>query len=378
MSTDAGPWPSADASSAVTPRVPGEPACEARTGRGGQRGPDEADADGTASESRDRPPSGALTGQARPRRPGEPAGGGMATGLLGFRGQRTATVRLRRAALGGSVPVRVLLLHGLAGSTSVWRSYEELALDGVEIWDGVLPWGAEGDPGWSVHGDPAEHVQRALNAVPGEVDAVIVHSFTAGPALEVLARRTPEGRGPRAAVVVAPFHRRSPGDFTWDDALYYLSGFHRILEEGLRIGAGDRVTPALRAAMAMRVRDRIGPYGWQQFFGAYLRSPHLDVAALRLPVLVVAGTEDFAAPPDDARTLAGALPDGRFELFGECGHFAMAEQPRRFADAVHALLSEVFPDRLAEDTAATAVPRPPARPAVHPFPQLHTYAPEST
>ncbi|WP_405937312.1 alpha/beta hydrolase [Streptomyces sp. NBC_00726] len=331
-----------------------------------------------AAESRDRPPSGALMGQAGPRRPGEPAGrpssGGMTTGLLGFHGQRTATVRLRRAARGGSVPVRVLLLHGLAGATSVWRSYEELALDGVEIWEGVLPWGAEGDPEWSVHDDPAEHVERALDAVPGGVDAVIVHSFTAGPALEVLARRT-ACRGPRAAVVVAPFHRRSPGNFTWDDALYYLSGFHRILEEGLRIGTGDRVKPALRAAMAMRVRDRIGPYGWQQFFGAYLRSPHLDVAALRLPVLVVAGTEDFAAPPDDARTLAGALPDGRFELFEECGHFAMAEQPQRFADAVHALLSEAFPDRLAE---GTAVPRPPVPPAVHPFPQLHTYAPEST
>ncbi|AWK10160.1 hypothetical protein DDQ41_16055 [Streptomyces spongiicola] len=365
------PWPPADASSETTTRVLGEPAGEARTGRGGHRGPGETDAGGPAPELQDRSPSGAPKGQAQPRHPAEPvggpAGGGMATGLLGFHGQRTSTVRLRRAARGGSSPVRMLLLHGLAGATSVWRSYEELALDGVEIWEGVLPWGAEGDPGWSVHDDPAEHVERALDAMPGGVDAVIVHSFTAGPALEVLARRA-AGRGPRAAVVVAPFHRRSPGDFTWDDALYYLSGFHRILEEGLRIGAGDRIAPALRAAMAMRVRDRIGPYGWQQFFGAYLRSPHLDVAALRLPVLVVAGTEDFAAPPGDARTLAGALPDGRFELFDDCGHFAMVEQPRRFADAVHALLSEAFPDRLANGTAATAVPPPSAPLAVHPLP----------
>ncbi|MGV9319636.1 alpha/beta fold hydrolase [Streptomyces sp. NPDC003660] len=282
----------------------------------------------------------------------------------------SAGARLRRVTRHGSVPVRVLLLHGLAGSGSVWREYEQLALDGVEIWEGVLPWGAEGDPGWSVHGDPAEHVARALDAVPGGADAVIVHSFTAGPALEVLARRA-VGGGPRAAVVVAPFHRRNPGDFTWYDALYYLSGFDRILEEGLRIGAGDRVTPALRAAMAARVRDRVGPYGWQQFFGAYLRSPDLEVAALCLPVLVVAGTEDFAAPPDDARALAGALPDGRFELFEDCGHFAMAEQPLRFADAVHALLGEVFPDRLAAESAATP-------PAVHPIAQLPTQVPEST
>jgi pimeloyl-ACP methyl ester carboxylesterase len=282
-----------------------------------------------------------------------PATGGTVTGLPVSRGRWTAPVRLRRAARSVPAPVRLLLLHGLAGSTSVWRPYDELALDGIEIWEGVLPWGAEGDPGWSVRDDPADHVERALDVVPGGVDAIVVHSFTAGPALEVLARRA-VGRGPRAAVVVAPFHRRSPGDFTWDDALYYLSGFHRILEEGLRIGAGDRISPELRAAMALRVRDRIGPYGWQQFFGAYLRSPDLDVASLRLPVLVVAGTEDFAAPPDDARALAGALPDGRFELFGDCSHFAMAEQPRRFADAVHALLAEAFPGLVPGTAAARA------------------------
>lgn len=282
-----------------------------------------------------------------------PGTGGTVTGLPVPRGRWTASVRLRRAARSVPAPVRLLLLHGLAGSTSVWRPYDELALDGIEIWEGVLPWGAEGDPGWSVHDDPANHVERALDAVPGGVDAIVVHSFTAGPALEVLARRA-VGRGPRAAVVVAPFHRRSPGDFTWDDALYYLGGFHRILEEGLRIGAGDRISPELRAAMAMRVRDRIGPYGWQQFFGAYLRSPDLDVASLRLPVLVVAGTKDFAAPPDDARALAGVLPDGRFELFGDCGHFAMAEQPRRFADAVHALLAEAFPGLVPGTAAARA------------------------
>ncbi|CAL9515027.1 hypothetical protein SUDANB176_03733 [Streptomyces sp. enrichment culture] len=263
-------------------------------------------------------------------------------GPLGPGGNRDTVVRLRRAARGTGEPVRVLLLHGLAGSTSVWGAYERLAPEDAEIWEAALPWGAEGDPAWSLHDDPADHVGHALDGVPGGADAVVAHSFAAGPTLEALARRADRTR-PGAAVVVAPFHRRSPGDFTWDDALYYLEGFHRILEEGLRIGAGDRVSPELRRAMALRVRDRIGPYGWQQFFGAYLRSPWLDVTALRLPVLVVAGADDFAAPPDDARALADALPDGRLRLFDDCGHFAMAEQPGRFADAVHGLLDEVFP-----------------------------------
>ncbi|MEV7957110.1 alpha/beta hydrolase [Streptomyces sp. NPDC088141] len=272
-----------------------------------------------------------------------------------------ASVRLRRAAREPEGAVRVLALHGLAGSVSSWAPYERLALDEVELWDGELPWGSAGDPGWSLRDDPVDHVERALDAVPGGVDLLMVHSFTAGPALEALVRRADSG-GPRAAVVVAPFHRRRTDDFSWDDATYYLGGFHRILEEGLRIGGGERLPAEVRAAMALRVRDRVGPYGWQQFFGAYLRSPFLDVASLRLPVLVVAGSEDFAAPPDDARALAAALPEGRFRLFDDCGHFAMAEQPQRFADAVHELLRETFP-------AAPATPSPS---------DVHPYVPELT
>ncbi|MGV9451919.1 alpha/beta fold hydrolase [Streptomyces sp. NPDC003635] len=249
-------------------------------------------------------------------------------------------MRLRREARAGSPVVRMLVLHGLAGSTAVWRAYEELAPECVELWDGALPWGADGDPEWSISDDPAGHVARALDSVPGGVDVLVAHSFTVGPALEAVVRRDVR---PRGVVAVAPFHRRDPGEFGWDDAAYYLNGFHRILEEGLRISAGDRLSPQLRAAMALRVRDRIGPYGWQQFFGAYLRSPFLDVDALRMPVLVVAGAEDFAAPPADAAALAAALPDGRLELLEDCGHFAMAEQPERFARAVAGLLRDAAP-----------------------------------
>ncbi|MBT2510617.1 alpha/beta hydrolase [Streptomyces sp. ISL-98] len=263
-------------------------------------------------------------------------------------GSRTAAVRLRRAARDGSGPVRLLALHGLAGSGAVWRKYERLAVDQVEFWAAELPWGSEGHVGWSHSGDPVDHVDHALDSVPGGVDVLVAHSFATGPALEALARRDGHDR-PRAAVIVSPFHRRSPGDFSWDDAAYYLGGFHHLLHEGLRITSEGRLSDEMCHDVALRVRDRIGPYGWQQFFGAYLRSPFLDVAALGLPVLVVAGEDDVSVSADDARALAGALPDARIELFGDCGHFAMVEQPRRFAAAVHRLIGACFPEAAPRD-----------------------------
>ncbi|MFJ9178072.1 alpha/beta fold hydrolase [Streptomyces sp. NPDC102360] len=276
------------------------------------------------------------------------------------------TVRLRRGARGTGEPVRVLALHGLAGSGSVWQDYEQLALEDVEFWEARLPWGAEGHPGWSHRDDPAQWVASALDSVPGGVDVLIAHSFAAGLALETLAGRRSRRSAPRAVVVVSPFHRTSTEDFGWNDAAYYLNGFHRILEEGLRVGSRGRLSEGTRQDMALRVRDRVGPYGWQQFFGAYLRSPFLNVGAIRLPVLVMAGEDDFSAPPDDARALAGALPDAHLELLADCGHFAMAEQPRRFADAVHELLRECFP----------SVSRPPHPPS--PSSLLPPYVPELT
>ncbi|MCJ0871745.1 alpha/beta fold hydrolase [Streptomyces sp. AP-93] len=239
-------------------------------------------------------------------------------------------VRLRKP--GGAAARRVLLLHGLAGSTSVWGPFTERAGPSLEVWEAELPWSPAGDTRWSHAVDPSPWVRAALAAVPGGADVLIAHSFAANISLEVLAAGGPEL--PAAAVLVAPFHRPAPADFDWETLSYYLNGFHRILEEGLRVTAGDRLPPDLVEAMAVRVRDRIGPYGWMRFFDAYLRSPFTDLTALGLPVLVVAGDRDFAAPPDDARAQAGSLADAVLDVFEDCGHFPMAEHPDRFAQAV--------------------------------------------
>ncbi|WP_251070428.1 alpha/beta fold hydrolase [Streptomyces sp. ISL-96] len=258
-------------------------------------------------------------------------------------------VRLRRAARATDRrPVRVLMLHGLAGSTAVWRRFTELAADELELWEAALPWAADGDTRWSHDPDPVALVAQALAGVPDGVDLLIAHSFAANAALELLAGR-PAPR-PGAAVLVSPFHRRSPEDFDWDTATYYLGGFQRIVDEGLRVGSDGRLPTELRAAMALRVRDRIGPYGWMRFFDAYLRSPFLDTAAIGLPALVLTGEHDFAAPPDDARALAGALPDAQLRVFEESGHFPMAEQPELFAESVRSFLPALHSSYVPEST----------------------------
>jgi pimeloyl-ACP methyl ester carboxylesterase len=92
--------------------------------------------------------------------------------------------------------------------------------------------------------------------------------------------------------------------------------------------------------MALRVRDRVGPYGWVRFFETYLRTPQLRTA--RMPrCLVVAGERDVAAFPSDAVALAAVLPDSRIHVLAGCGHFAMVERPTELAALIDHFVEEV-------------------------------------
>jgi pimeloyl-ACP methyl ester carboxylesterase len=295
-------------------------------------------------------PAGAAT-QRRPARITAPRGpAGTATprhpaGAGAVAADRMALATGSRSSAVATVtdPRRALLLSGLAGSPAAWAPFAARAQARLELWDGHLPWSGDSDSAWSHGADPANWVRAAVRDSAersgGTPDVLLAHSFAANIVLELLARG--ELADVRAVVLVSPFYRPEPERFDWATIAYYLEGFHRILDEGLRVGSGNRISADIREAMALQVRERVGPYGWMRFFDLYLRTPFLDTAAVRTPLLVITGDRDFAAGAQDARSLAAALPDARCEVFDGCGHFAMAEQPDRFADAVQDFLTTI-------------------------------------
>ncbi|MGW7447638.1 alpha/beta fold hydrolase [Kitasatospora sp. NPDC054795] len=260
--------------------------------------------------------AGATTGAGRPclRRPAGPAG---------------------PAGSGG--PVRVLLLHGLGGRPSVWDRFTDSlaqAAGRLELWDVELPWLAMADNGWSRQADP---VGLLAEVVDEGFDALVAHSFSAGLLVEAFAR----GRiRPRPTVLMNPFHRSDPEDFDWRTITYCLNEFHRTFAEALEVADTGRYSQAHRDWLAAKLRDQVGPYGWMRFFETYLRSPFLDLAAVRVPVLVVSGERDIAAPAEEGRLLADRLPDGRYHLVEGGRHFPMVEQPDPMARLVAEFLND--------------------------------------
>jgi pimeloyl-ACP methyl ester carboxylesterase len=254
--------------------------------------------------------------------------------------RRPATVPAAGPAPGpaaGTATRRVLLLHGLGGSTAAWTGFAACADPALELWEAELPWGAFSDPTWSRQPDLPAIVRAAVDAVPLGVDVIVAHSFAADLVLEQIIAG--DLVAPSALVLISPFYRADADDFGWDTIEAYLHGLLGILDEGLKVSAFADLDPEIRTAMASRVRDRIGPYGWMRFFDAYLRTPMLDLSRADLPVLVIGGIDDVAAAPSDAVAVAKGLPDARLELLADCGHFPMIQRPELTATLVGRFLA---------------------------------------
>ncbi|MFH8370242.1 alpha/beta fold hydrolase [Streptomyces sp. NPDC018031] len=252
--------------------------------------------------------------------------------------EEAVLLRLARPAAAGGGPLRVLLVHGLAGGAAVWDRFVERAHPGCELWTADLPWRGAGVPGWPDR-PPHEWIEEAVGRLPHRPDVIVGHSFGAGAVLAWLARSATAGRQPRGAALVSPFYRAHQEMFDWDTLAYYLNHFDRILDDGLRVSSGGRLEGSLRRDMALKVRDRIGPYGWMRFFDQYLDTPRLPVERLSLPVQLIGGAEDFASDPAEAAGLGRALPDARVGILPGVGHFSMVESADAFAGVLNGFLS---------------------------------------
>ncbi|MEL7254360.1 MAG: 3-oxoadipate enol-lactonase [Pseudomonadota bacterium] len=67
---------------------------------------------------------------------------------------------------------------------------------------------------------------------------------------------------------------------------------------------------------------------------------YTSAAALRLPVLGIAGSEDGATPSDLVRETINLIPGARFELMRRAGHLPCVEQPEVYAQMLTDFLRE--------------------------------------
>jgi pimeloyl-ACP methyl ester carboxylesterase len=251
---------------------------------------------------------------------------------------------LRQRCASAEAGTRALLLHGLGSSESSWDAFVEHRPPGLELWSAGLPWRAGGTFAVAERND-ATWISEAIARIPGGVDVVIAHSFATVQLLTLLADTAAAGLDPRdelgirAAVLVSPFHRQRPEDFSWAELPHFLDLLRLGAEDGIQARSRKPLAPDLRAEMAERSLEQLGPHWVVRHLHAYLRTPFLPVGLVDLPVHVVVGAEDPIAPPAEGTGLAALLGNASVDRIEGCGHTPMAERPERFSLAVQQFLT---------------------------------------
>lgn len=106
------------------------------------------------------------------------------------------------------------------------------------------------------------------------------------------------------------------------------------------LGPRWKTSPVLDQTRAMLARTR--PDGWEGFSTAAATADfYQTTATLRLPTLILAGSDDRKTPPDLQRDLADLIAGSEVQLLRGGPHLSMLTRPEAFAQALNAFLARI-------------------------------------
>lgn len=236
----------------------------------------------------------------------------------------------------------LLFLHGVGGGHAAWdRQVPYFAERGYR----ALAWDQPGY-GDSPAVDPydLEHVSGALARLLGDGPAVLVgHSMGGFIAQEAYARFPALVRALVLCCTSASF-----GGTGSDFARQFIAARIAPLDQGKSMAeVAARVIPPMRStrsqpeglAHAERIMAGVPPQTYRkavQLLTTFDRRAQL--AAIRVPTLLIAGSDDRVAPAAVMERMAQKIPGAEYALLEGCGHLGPMDQPDPFNEALAGFL----------------------------------------
>ena len=119
-------------------------------------------------------------------------------------------------------------------------------------------------------------------------------------------------------------------------------GLDAYADSALQRQLGPRWRDSPHATTLRGLITSTDPEGWAGCAAAIAGTDfYTTTASLRLPALVIAGSNDGTTPPDLVRETAELIPGYRFHLMQGVGHLPMVEQPETFATLLKTFLAEI-------------------------------------
>jgi len=246
----------------------------------------------------------------------------------------------------------VLLSHGLATDLGMW---DELA-DALKARYRVLRYDARGHGG-SVAPEGDYTLDQLVADAVGILDALeVAQAHFCGLSMGGmvgLGLMLDHPARIRSAVIADSRHTTTP-EFTkaWHDraAAVRQGGIAAIVtstvERWSSAGLAAR-NPAVIARMERMVRNT-SPAGYCGCAAALARLDYGHrLGEIRTPALVLCGTEDHGAPPENTRQMHAMIHGSRYLEIAQAGHISNIEKPAIFNAAVEKLFDDVEQGRVA-------------------------------
>jgi pimeloyl-ACP methyl ester carboxylesterase len=242
----------------------------------------------------------------------------------------------------------VFLCHGAGGSKNQWRPQWKAL---VEAGYTVVAWDYPG------HGEGIRSRRREdyageafaadylalFETYKGARNVLVGHSYGSRLTLAVLQRLQGQGRlgeVQAAALLGAPPPIATLGlgpIATWP--LWLLILMRPSLKSGFRKAAWSARTDEALIRWEDNRTDRNTLFMMKSLMTQSQVLAVDKLADLALPVLLIAGADDGVTPPAASEAMAGALPDAVLQVYADCGHQIMLEQPELTTQALLDLIA---------------------------------------
>ena len=234
-----------------------------------------------------------------------------------------------------SHPSSLLFLHGVGGGHHAWEHQ-------LPYFGGLgYPSHAWDQPGYghspTVEPYDLEHIATSLaRLIETLADGPVVlvgHSMGGMIAQEAYARY-PQLIKALALCFTSPAFAGGGSDFTKQ----FIAARIGPLDEGRsmeEIAALLIPTMGSNSELAVRIMSGVPPDTYRkavQLLTTFDRRKEL--AGIKVPTLVVAGSEDKTAPPSVMEKMAGRIPGAEYVLLRDCGHLGPMDRPDAFNDAL--------------------------------------------
>ena len=233
----------------------------------------------------------------------------------------------------------LVFLHGVGGGHHAWEHQ-------LPYFGGLgYPSHAWDQPGYghspTVEPYDLEHIAaslaRLIESLAGEPVVLIGHSMGGMIAQEAYVRY-PQLIKALSLCFTSPAFAGGDSEFTKQ----FIAARIGPLDEGktmAEIAAKLIPTMGSNSRLAVQIMAGVPP-------DTYRKAVHLlttfdrrrELAGIKVPTLVVAGSEDKTAPPVVMEKMASRIPGAEYVLLKGCGHLGPMDQPEAFNDALHSFL----------------------------------------